>query len=85
MKPTLRLNGERLLGIGKERGIPNIHQVSLRGGGSYPTMMKYFKSPQDIDQLHLETLYSILSNGLGMTKDEINRMSVGELFQIVDH
>jgi len=77
----LILRGKEFL---KMAGVENAHQLSLRAQVSYPTVEKYVNRPADMLQIDMKVLSSILVNAIGMTREEILNMSVGELFEWKD-
>lgn len=80
---VFRLKGSNLLKLGQKRGIDNIHQVSMRGGVSYPTVHRYFENPDQVESVSLRALYGTLIDGLGLTPDELSNMAFGEIFESV--
>ena len=76
----LRLKGPQLMKMG--RGASNPHELSLRSGLSYPTVVKY-TSPEDaVKAYDGSVLPSILIEGQGMDPDEFMNLRLGDLFTL---
>lgn len=80
---VFRLKGSNLLEKGRTRGIDNIHQVSMRGGVSYPTVHRYFENPDQVESVSLRALYGTIIDGLGISPEELSKMPFGEIFESV--
>ncbi len=60
----------------------NPHRLSLEEKVSRPTILRYLRE-EDVDTFSGDVLYAILVSGFGMSREEIERLTVGELFEIV--
>ena len=80
---VFRLKGSTILEASKRKGIENIHQISMRGGVSYPTVHRYIETPKKVESISLRALYGVLVDGAGMTPSEIAEMKLGDLFELV--
>lgn len=67
----------------KFRGI-NRHKLSQVEGISYPTLIRYLKSDDEVTRFNGEVLYAILVTGMGYTIEEIAEMPIGKLFDIIE-
>lgn len=64
-------------------GLGNPHQLALRSNVSYPTVNKYVNNTESVDAIDAEVLCSILLNGVGLSKEQILEMKIGDLFEIL--
>ena len=80
MAGSLRLRGRSLLKLrkGTETSLLSLSQISRV---SYPTILRYLTSPEDVKMLDLSVLANILVDGFGMAPKEILDMKVGDLFE----
>lgn len=52
---------------------------------SRPTLMKYLGADEsELTRIDGKVLYTILTDGMGLSADEIQNMTVGQLFELVD-
>lgn len=80
---VFRLKGSRLMALGKERGVENPHQVSMKSGVSYPTIHRYAEKPEEVEAISLRALYGFLVDGLGLSPDEVESLRFGDVFEAV--
>lgn len=80
---VFRLKGSNLKELGRQKRVDNAHQVSLRGGVSYPTAYRYLEKPMDVEAISLRALYGILIDGLGMTSKDINELKFMDVFEAI--
>ena len=80
MAGALRLKGRSLLKLrkGSETSLLSLSQISRV---SYPTILRYVSTPEDVKLLDLSVLANILIDGLGLTPSEIMNMKVSDLFE----
>lgn len=76
----LRLKGSRLLEIGS--GAKNPHQLAMRSGVSYPTAQIYVHEADNIVKMDVKILASMLIDGLGLTREQVLDLRLGDLFEI---
>jgi hypothetical protein len=62
-------------------GLPNPHQLALKSRVSSPTMAKYVNVPESSEVIDASVLASILTDGLGLSKDEALNLRLGDLFE----
>lgn len=80
---VFRLKGSHLLKLGKARGAQNIHQISQKGGVSYPTTHRYFEKSEEVEAVSLRALYGVLVDGLGMSPAEVAALRFGDVFEAI--
>jgi len=61
----------------------NPHRLSLEEKVSRPTILRYLRE-DDVDVFSGDVLYAILVGGFGMSREEVEQLQVGELFEIVN-
>lgn len=81
---TFRLKGSKLMDISRERGnAKNPHQVSMRSGVSYPTILRYIEKPEEVEAVLLRALWGFLVDGIGLSAEDLASMDFGEIFEPV--
>lgn len=80
---TFRLKGRQLFEIGKKRGVDNVHQLSKGTDASYPTIRRYIENPENVEAIKLESLASLLVDGLKISPDELANMKFGDVFEFI--
>lgn len=70
--------GERLLKLSGEK---NPHSLSLKARVSYPTVMRYVQT-DGIRSIDLDVISALLSDGCGLTADQVREMRIGDLFEV---
>lgn len=76
-KEKLRFKPNILLSLGQ--GADNVHVLALRSQRSYPTTHDYVSG--DSKRIDLELLTSLLIDGLGMTREQMLDLRLGDLFE----
>lgn len=61
----------------------NPHRLSLDEKVSRPTILRYLRE-DDVDTFSGDVLYAILVGGFGMSREEIEQLTVGDLFEVVN-
>jgi hypothetical protein len=79
--PRLLLKGREIL---ERSGEPNAHRLSLRARISYPTVDRYINRPETIQALDLTVLGTVITDGLGLTREEALALPLSALFDIVE-
>lgn len=80
---TFRLKGRQLFEKGLENGVENVHQVSKKSDGSYPTIRRYIERPDLVESIKLETFASFIVDGLRISPEDIANMRFGDVFEFV--
>lgn len=76
---TLRLKGRELL----EKHKLSMYRLAKDGDISYPTIHRYVTTPDEVQYISLDVLYSVLVNGLGQTPEQAADMRFGDVFDFV--
>jgi len=79
-KSKLIIRGENLLKLG--RGASNTHQLAMASRVSYSTVHKYVLNPQEIKAVDLFVVFAILTDGLGLTPEQVLEMRFGDVFEL---
>jgi hypothetical protein len=74
-------NGKKILELSN---LPNAHQLALRSRVSYPTVDRYINCPEETSQVSAVVMAAILTEGLGLTPEQVLDLRVGDLFQFVN-
>ena len=78
---AFRLNDRVLLDLAKRRGIDNKSQLQRHTTTTYMTLHRYMSN--ELSRLDADVLISILIDGLGMTKEQVENMRLGDVIQLV--
>lgn len=78
---VFRLKGSKIQELGKANGVDNVHQVSLRGGISYPTAYRYIEKPEEVEAISLRALYGVLVDAFGLSPLDIAKLKFGDIFE----
>jgi len=46
---VFRLKGSKLQELSREKGVKNVHRISMHGGVSYPTVLRYFEKSEEVE------------------------------------
>lgn len=76
----LQLNGAKII---EKSPAPNLHQLSLSTGVSYPTIRSYILHPDALRWIDLAVLTKLLAHGFEMTPDQILDIRLGDIFSII--
>lgn len=81
MSEALVLNPEF---FSAERLKKSKRQTSIKGGISYPTVLKYLTGDtgEEMDQYNGRVLYSLLTQGFGYSPEAVKELKIGEVFQL---
>jgi hypothetical protein len=79
---SFRLRGHFLLQEAQKRGVDNLHQLHLRSGVSWQTTHKYVTN-KEIASVDLTVLADLLTDGVGLTPEEIANLRLGDIFEFV--
>ncbi|MBK6325598.1 MAG: hypothetical protein KA362_14840 [Chloroflexi bacterium] len=60
----------------------NPHRLSLDEKISRPTILRYLRE-DNVDTFSGDVLYAILVGGFGMSREQVEQLTVGELFEVV--
>jgi hypothetical protein len=82
-KTKLILNTEPI--IFKLFGRVNIADVARRTDTSYPTVYKYTRQPDTVQQLDADYLAKLLLDGLGLTREAALDLKLSEIFAFHDY
>lgn len=81
---TFRLKGRQLYANGfVDRRIKNIQELADRSGMTYPTAYRWVEKPDELTSISLENLYGFLVDGLGFSPEDVTKMSIGDIFELV--
>ena len=78
----LVLRGEELLS--KYARYKRLKDVQRETGASYPTVHKYTRRPESTRQIDAVYLASFLTAGIGLTVEEAEKLTIGEVFRFMD-
>jgi hypothetical protein len=77
---TFRLRSRELLE--KYNAEDSLYRVAKTGDLNYTTILRWRNEPESVQAVKLDVLYSFLA-GLGLSADEIRRLSIGDVFDIL--
>lgn len=81
---NFRLKGSALLERSREKGrAQNAHQAHLKSEVSWPTVLKYLDQSDKIRLIDTESLYGIIVDGLGFSRNELRELSFLDVFDMI--
>lgn len=81
MSGYLRLRVEELL---EEYGDGmSLHKASQLGRFPYPTMWRYWRTPDELKSIHTRAVVGLLVDAIGLTPEEVEDLKFGDVFEIV--
>jgi len=75
----LRLKVGELL----DRHDTNLHRAMQVGRFNYPTMHRYWRSPETVESLHTRSIVGLLVDALGYTPEQVHDLKFGDVFEVV--
>lgn len=67
-----------------QSGVRNPHQLAIKSGVSAPSIANWNQKPNELQILYLRTFLNVLTKGLGLSRQEILALRVGDLFDIIE-